>query len=125
MSDYEASGQATSTGKTGPRKGRPQYPVTAEWQADVRDKLKRLGIKQSDLARRIGVHRTMVSHMLGPGASRSALVPAVDEAIKRERGLRVADLYRAVGDVPEHSETTVRAPSTRDVDENRLLSCFR
>ncbi len=58
----------------------PRYPMTDEWKADVRRRMKELGINQTQLAKIAGVSRGGISRMLGEDKS-SACVPAVSKAL--------------------------------------------
>lgn len=57
------------------------YPVTAEWQEQVRQRLAELDMNQSDLARAVGTTSAMISYLLKHG-KQSRLVPAIHKALK-------------------------------------------
>jgi transcriptional regulator with XRE-family HTH domain len=60
-----------------PRTEGPAYPVRPQWQNDVRAELKRRGMKQRDLAAKIGCAQSTVSEALAREARQSSLVPQI------------------------------------------------
>lgn len=63
-----------------PRTEGPAYPVRPQWQSDVRAELKRRGMKQRDLADKIGCAQSTVSEALAKEARQSSLVPQIHAA---------------------------------------------
>lgn len=60
-----------------PRTDGPAYPVRPQWKNDVRAELKRRGMKQRDLAKKIGCAQSTVSEALAEEARQSSLVPSI------------------------------------------------
>jgi hypothetical protein len=59
----------------------PAYPITPDWKLWVKERLDELGINQSELGRRIGKGRSVISEMLGETSVQSPLVPDVHKAL--------------------------------------------
>lgn len=56
------------------------YPVNLQWQNDVKAELKRRGMQQKDLARKIDCAEGSLSEALSKNARHSSLVPAIHAA---------------------------------------------
>lgn len=72
---------AKKKSRSGPRGGYG-YPVKGTWQEDVRAQLKRLGLTEKELAKKVGcAQSTMHDTLNNPEARSSSLVPAIHDAI--------------------------------------------
>jgi transcriptional regulator with XRE-family HTH domain len=60
-----------------PRTLGPAYPVKPKWKDDVRLEMKRRGLQQKDLARKIGCAQGSLSEALSKEARQSSLVPLI------------------------------------------------
>lgn len=64
------------------RRGRVAYPITPEWQGDVKTRLTKIGMTVKDLAAKIGAAQSTVQELLNSKAARySSLVPDIHKAI--------------------------------------------
>jgi transcriptional regulator with XRE-family HTH domain len=102
-----------------PRKG-PAYPISKEWQDEVRARISEMGIKQNELARRAGIAISSLSEALKDGAVQTTVMKEINEAVglpppvaftpdnlelnylwdnmdERARGELIADARRAIG----------------------------
>ncbi len=62
-----------------PKSG-PAYPITEEFKKRLPKRLKELGWNYTDLAEKLGVTRSAISHLMRHGTS-SGLVPEIMEAV--------------------------------------------
>lgn len=62
-----------------PKSG-PAYPITEEFKKRLPKRLKELGWNYTDLAEKLGVTRSAISHLMRHGTS-SGLVPEIREAV--------------------------------------------
>lgn len=58
------------------------FPVDKAWQDDIRALLKRRGISQAELARRIGASPGSITLLFKPDTDQSRLVPAIHRCLE-------------------------------------------
>ena len=63
-----------------PRKG-PAYPISKEWQDEVRARVDEMGISQNELARRAGIAISSLSEALKDGAVQTTVMREINKAI--------------------------------------------
>lgn len=69
-----------------PRQPRPRgtwWPVDEDWKRDTKADMKKAGVSQSELARRIGCNRGGVSVLFRPATRMSRLVGPIHEVLGR------------------------------------------
>lgn len=95
-----------------PKSG-PAYPITEEFKKRLPKRLKELGWNYTDLAEKLGVTRSAISHLMRHGTS-SGLVPEIVEAVgwsddewkeTREQLARPAGAEPPAGKARESSES--------------------
>lgn len=68
--------------------GERRYPVTPRWQRQIRDRLKRLGMSQVGMARRLGISTGSMSNTLSQPARWSRHVRRIEAYVARHEAER-------------------------------------
>lgn len=63
-----------------PRKG-PAYPISREWQDEVRQRIDVMGISQNELARRAHIAVSSLSEALKDGAIQTTVMAEINKAV--------------------------------------------
>lgn len=67
--------------KKSPGSSGSAYPITRQWQEDVRARMLELDWSQYDLAKAVGCTQPAIAWVLRPEAKHSALVPKIHKAL--------------------------------------------
>lgn len=99
----------------------PAYPITAEWRANVRKRLRELEMTERQLADRVRCAQSTISEALSAAAVQSSLVPDIHRVL----GWPAPDAPGAPIAAGEYSEIMAAWPTLPDVLKQSLLDQIR